>query len=232
MRRATKYPTRDPLLVRVANRAMNQHDLLDIPDFLRIPPAVRRKAWEKAPPVVSSFVPVAPATTPPADVEAFRAADEARRKAVRDAKFAKLKARKAAPIIDHDTMRWDPAKNRFVTDPYLVRVAAKGRAERLAASGVVEGPKPNLVARALQAALKARTPAAKSKAVDDLGAQVVNYTAPDGLFDPARLAKFAAANGIDHAKYAQLNNGLQRMNVVNRLRGLIGKGHKVVWPIS
>lgn len=216
MRRVTRYPTRDPL---------------DIPDYLRIPAAVRRAAWDKAPPVASSFVPVA-VKAASLDIEAFRQQLEQDRRTARDNHFARLKAKKASVPVDHEVMRWDAGKNRFVTDPYYVRLRDEARAARLASSGVVETPATNHVARGLRKMLEASRPAAKSKAVDDLGARVIEHTAPDGQFDPARLRKFAEANGVWDDKYAALNNGLQRMTVVNRLRGKVGKGHKLVWPKS
>lgn len=46
--------------------------------------------------------------------------------------------------------------------------------------------------------------------------------------DLAALTAIAAANGIDVAKYASLNNGQKRMNVGNRMRGMLKNGQKVV----
>lgn len=46
--------------------------------------------------------------------------------------------------------------------------------------------------------------------------------------DVKALKTIAAANKIDTAKYAKLNNGQLRMNVINRMRGLIKHGTTVV----
>ncbi len=46
--------------------------------------------------------------------------------------------------------------------------------------------------------------------------------------DLALLTEVAEANGIDMAKYAHLNAGQQRMNVGNRLRGMVKRGEFVV----
>lgn len=63
-------------------------------------------------------------------------------------------------------------------------------------------------------------------AIDDLGAQVSAFV--DG--DAAKLKKFAQANDCWDAKYDALPSaGLRRMNVVNRLRAKVRKGHQVVW---
>lgn len=62
---------------------------------------------------------------------------------------------------------------------------------------------------------------------------------PDALalkvaeFDDKQLKKFATANGCWQDKYLELpNNGLRRMNVMNRLRAKIKNDPKyaVVWP--
>tara|TARA_X000001382_G_scaffold14966_2_gene9632 strand:- start:11702 stop:12244 length:543 start_codon:yes stop_codon:yes gene_type:complete len=42
------------------------------------------------------------------------------------------------------------------------------------------------------------------------------------------LHAIAIVNGIDMAKYSKLNNGMQRMNLGNRLRGLLRKGEDVI----
>lgn len=47
---------------------------------------------------------------------------------------------------------------------------------------------------------------------------------------PEQLKSFAVANDVWDDKYDALPNpGLRRMNVVNRLRAKIKKGHKVAW---
>lgn len=47
---------------------------------------------------------------------------------------------------------------------------------------------------------------------------------------PEQVKAFAVANGCWDDKYdAMPNPGLQRMNVINRLRAKVKKGYKVVW---
>ena len=46
----------------------------------------------------------------------------------------------------------------------------------------------------------------------------------DGSTDERAIAKIAKDNGIDMEKYAKLNVGMQRMNLGNRLRGLVNGG--------
>lgn len=45
--------------------------------------------------------------------------------------------------------------------------------------------------------------------------------------DEAKLAEVAKANGIDMSRYAKMNNGQKRMNVGNRLRGMLKQGTTV-----
>lgn len=65
---------------------------------------------------------------------------------------------------------------------------------------------------------------------DDLSSEVAALTTGPNGFEPERLKKFAVANGVWDDKYDNLNNGLRRMNVVNRLRNKISKqNYKVKW---
>lgn len=180
-------------------------EMPEIPEFLRVTPKIAaqsRRDWERNPPKAApAFVPAPRA----ADVTAERiAADmEAERRTAALNKIARMKARQEGKAFDSATMRWDPARCRFVTDKYLARQAAKPVDQR-----------------AVPKVVKAKA----TGAVDDLGARVSALGSPDAV------RKFAEANGVWDDKYAQLNNGLQRMNVVNRLRGRIKAGHEVVWP--
>jgi len=64
------------------------------------------------------------------------------------------------------------------------------------------------------------------KAPDEIALRVAE-------FDDARLQQFATANGCWQDKYLELpNNGLRRMNVLNRLRAKIKNdpAYVVVWP--
>jgi hypothetical protein len=45
--------------------------------------------------------------------------------------------------------------------------------------------------------------------------------------DMAKVHEVAKANGIDTTAYASLNNGMVRMNVANRLRGMLKHGKTV-----
>lgn len=49
---------------------------------------------------------------------------------------------------------------------------------------------------------------------------------------PRKLRAFAKANGVWQPGYASLNVGMQRMNIGNRLRAKIRKGHKMVWKVG
>lgn len=48
------------------------------------------------------------------------------------------------------------------------------------------------------------------------------------VLDVPALTAIAKANGIDFTRYEKLNNGQKRMNVGNRLRGLLKAGKKVM----
>lgn len=73
---------------------------------------------------------------------------------------------------------------------------------------------------------------------DDIAQQLSSYLKtvkdPDSKrlkIDPARLERFARANGIWSDEYKKLNMGMQRLNVGNRLRGVISKNpdYQIVW---
>jgi hypothetical protein len=49
---------------------------------------------------------------------------------------------------------------------------------------------------------------------------------------PRKLRAFAKANGVWQPSYSGLNVGMQRMNIGNRLRAKIRKGHKMVWKVG
>ncbi len=67
---------------------------------------------------------------------------------------------------------------------------------------------------------------------DKLGLALKKYTfTKDGdgrdSIDLTKLGEVAKANGIAFEKYAGLNNGMKRMNVSNKLRGMLKHGEKV-----
>lgn len=187
---------------------------LDLPAILvdRRRPEQQRAEWDRywAAHPLQTFVQFAPRTALPDDVAKFKAEIEAERLTASRNRIAKMKAKQSAQVVDHATMRWDPAKGRFVIDPYLVRVAATAPPEKLEAKRTIRSVE-------------------RPKAIDDLGTRVVTHTTTDGKFDGVKLRKFAEANGVWQERYVSLNNGLQRMNVVNRLRGKVKTGHVVVW---
>ncbi len=73
----------------------------------------------------------------------------------------------------------------------------------------------------------------KSTCGDDVAAAVrrhLEIKTEEGLrIDPVKLQTFAKANDCWQDRYEQLNVGMRRMNVVNRLRAKIKKGHDIVW---
>jgi hypothetical protein len=65
---------------------------------------------------------------------------------------------------------------------------------------------------------------------DDLALRIrKTFTADDGKIDWPAFIKFAKANDCWNEAYTKLNAGMQRMNIVNRLRARVRKGDKVVW---
>lgn len=106
--------------------------------------------------------------------------------------------------------RWDVRTSTWVPD---------GDAPTHRSSGLIER------GEMLEKLVRATAPA--KPAPDDLPLQIKERF---GL-DAAKLKAFALANGCWDDKYAAMPNvGLQRMNVVNRLRAKVRKGHKVKWP--
>ena len=76
-----------------------------------------------------------------------------------------------------------------------------------------------------------RRKAYAERGTDDLGKQLSEHIkGPHGEPSAERLQAFAVANGVWQDGYARLNVGMQRMNVANRLRALVRKGHVIVWP--
>lgn len=61
--------------------------------------------------------------------------------------------------------------------------------------------------------------------------QYKDETTKKMVTDVDKLVKFAKANGCWDPNYQGLNNGMVRMNVINRLRGKIRRDkHEIVWP--
>lgn len=62
--------------------------------------------------------------------------------------------------------------------------------------------------------------------MDELSREISEYVRGlDGQIDLAKLRRFAEANDCWRAEYEQLNPGMQRMSVGNRLRAKYGRGH-------
>ncbi len=79
---------------------------------------------------------------------------------------------------------------------------------------------------------KARYKAHQNSCGDELATRLRDY-----LRDPdtqevsfVKLHAFAVANDCWVERYHQLNIGQQRMNVGNRLRAKVKKGHQTLWP--
>ena len=199
-------------------RSLKPHPL-NIPAFLLITPSERRAWWEHNPPQAmprDAFIPRKYEPSP--EIE-----EERRQQSLR--KIDKMKNRLAAKQASLETraairsgMRWDPRKGKFVPD------------------GVPQMSRPPFTREQIEAGIKeplAKNPAPSAprvvavKHVDDLGARVSEHCGGDA----AKLKAFARANGVWDDKYASLNPGLQRMNVVNRLRGKVKKdsNFKVKW---
>jgi hypothetical protein len=70
---------------------------------------------------------------------------------------------------------------------------------------------------------------------DDLSSQIskhVTFKDPETdefRIDRDRLRQFADANEVWTASYEWLNSGQMRMNIGNRLRARVRKGHEVIW---
>lgn len=204
-----------------ASRKVAAPDDDAIPQFLRLTAAQRADAWKRTPPKAFVFIEPKPALDPRAAeaIAAIETGKEQQRRFKQEQKRLKANARDALPadfnLIDY---RWDPAKGRFVRDDIGARM---WRAER----GLVVDIKPNAKPEGKK----------KAPAVADSGiaSQLATYTHSALGIDLVKLKKFAKANGVWQDKYDDLpNNGLRRMNVLNRLRGKINKdaGYKVVWP--
>lgn len=59
--------------------------------------------------------------------------------------------------------------------------------------------------------------------------KVVDDETGEERIDEDRLARFAKANDVWVSDYRNLNVGMRRMNIANRLRAKVRKGHKIVW---
>lgn len=74
----------------------------------------------------------------------------------------------------------------------------------------------------------------KAKCGDELSLQITKHLTvkdEDGkpCIDQDKLVRFAKANECWDPAYRNVNGGMRRMNVANRLRAKVRKGYKVVW---
>jgi hypothetical protein len=56
------------------------------------------------------------------------------------------------------------------------------------------------------------------------------FMLPEGGYDRPAFIRWAKDNEVWVPRYGELNQGMQIMNVTNRLRGRVRNGHKIVWP--
>lgn len=74
-----------------------------------------------------------------------------------------------------------------------------------------------------------RPSAGASGSVDELGDRVTLETVKDGIFNRDEMQRIAVHNDVWKYDYLKLSNGLMRMTIVNRLRGIVKKGGSVKW---
>jgi hypothetical protein len=92
-------------------------------------------------------------------------------------------------------------------------------------------PAPDAAASVVPAKYRERYKQHGGSSGDDLAVRLKKWVAaPDGTVDLAKLRALAEANGVWSDRYAGLNAGLARMTCSNRLRALVRRGSKIVWP--
>ena len=202
-------------------------DGLNIPPCLRLSDAVRRKAWVGRPVRETQMIPVEPAR----DKE-LRDAAEAERKL---RSLAKLRAavdkkkRRDAPPADFNPVdyRWNQRKNCYERNPLaFLYKPAPVLVEQQKLMEVKDLDRPR--SRSDNVPSPSVKSPGRASATDDLGARVT--AALEHPTFAGSLKRFAKANGCWNDKYDKFPNpGLIRMNVVNRLRAKVRKGHKTVW---
>ena len=176
-----------------------------LPKFLRLTPSQRAKAWEgvtlRAVPVFTSAS-VSRTRNEDAATAAFRAQEEARRKAHTMASISKMKTRIETKKIDHTKMRWNPRLSRFEPD-------------------VFQTTKPTTAVKA----------PVRDSAVRTTGASLAPAVVGNGWSRVTKdtAQRLAKLNSVWDDKYAKLSGGLLVMTVTNRLKGLVKKGGTVKW---
>jgi len=171
-------------------------------------PATATASRVETPSKVPAVGPEKPATK--AEVKAIRAKAAAETKAVKAAeKQAKLDAAAAvvaAEVVDE-------------TDAEATNIPAE--------------PAPKVRRSIVPMKFKARYASHAGTCGDDMALELKAATTKLNedkreTLDVEALFRIAAANGIDTAKYLNLNNGQKRMNVGNKLRGMLNAGRDVV----
>lgn len=183
---------------------------LDIPAFLRIPQEVRRKAWEKRPPVAIPFARVEHTRQEDEATQRFRA-EEAERKRIKSLdRISKMKSRLSAKAIDHSRMRWDPRKNKFVEDAY------------------VSAPDKR-VSRPVHTPVKSQSKA-KAGPVRNVPVQVQQVDVDWLKITKDTAEEIAKLNGVWKDSYEKLRGtGRIVMTVANVLKGVVRRGGEVKW---
>lgn len=173
-----------------------------------IPPMFQRKAATEpskpAPVAVEVKAELKPATVKLKDA----VAKSVERQAKKTAKASEPKAKKAKPVKAEPDLRPSNLQNSETeATPKLAKSIVPDRYKKVYAA--TQGTCGDKLALALKAATT-----------------TVNKDGRAALDVPA-LKAIAEQNGIDFARYAAMNGGQQRMNVGNRLRGLLKNDEKV-----
>lgn len=202
-------------------------DELDaIPAFLRINQETRNKSWDEYwrtnPPKPNVIVPV-PVVNRQLSPEAQRIVDQ-------EAEARKIKTNNRLKALKDRCPIKDPIRNGYYWDTRR----SKWMIDRFAHMKCVPKPTPGLSDEAGDddepCATAPRSRSKTPKPADDLTVQVKAHVHVDGAPDVKKLKVFAQLNDVWDDKYGKLNNGLQCMNVINRLRNAVRKGHAVKWP--
>lgn len=137
-------------------------------------------------------------------------------------------AKPEAPQPDAVTLA--PAATPTKTEkPAKAKKAATSKKTKAAKAKDGDAPAPRSI---VPAKFKARYAEHDGSNGDKIAAAFKSYTTTtneDGreCMDEDKLAEVAKANGIDLSKYKAMNNGQKRMNVGNRLRGMLKAGQTV-----
>lgn len=227
--------------VQARHAAMAQLD--GIPAFCRIPQDVRNQAWIDNPPKPM-----------PQSALVVDKNYEALKQARKEAGLARLKkaaankrARDASETVNVLAQHVYRANSVSVADYKRIKSELPKPSHKLLDEMLKFDGKRYVMADKLASAVevvravkqnggkfeRVKSPAPVRGASDDLAAKVAEHCNTGGAIDLAKLKAFAKANGVWNDKYASLNNGLQRMNVVNRLRGALKKNSKlqIKWPV-